>query len=109
MAKIIRMARPAYKGMEVWTEEDPTPVYLSPSTEKGLVDKDKLTPAGMAFIDAVLAQRVTDRLASEKQGAVDAALAAEVEKRKAAVPDLYAKTPTDAVTAVFGTVSGGTK
>ena len=77
------------------------PVSLAPHLLKTHWDGVKLTLTGLAFVDAVLVARVASAAEAAKIAAVDAAINAELEKRKEAVPDLLDKTPEDAVKSIW--------
>ena len=88
------------KRVEVWVEGWEGPLSFPGDDPKAVDD---------ATIDKALAAVTAQRDAQAKMAEIDVALQAELEKRKAAATDLYAKSATDAVTAVFPTVTGGTK
>ena len=92
MAKILRRETKDYGGEEIWVEGEPQAVYAAPHI--------KVTDL---WLDGVIAARVIARAASAKIAAVDSALQAEFEKRKATVD--YDKTGAEAVSSVFPTLS----
>lgn len=97
---VIRTYRPDYGGLEVWDDRDPdSPVYLNPGILAANWDGVKLTPAGVRFLDEVIAARAAAAVEAAKRAAIDAALQEEFERRKADVD--YDKPPEDAVEAVF--------
>jgi len=99
MAKILRTHRPDYGGLEVTVAGDDTPVYLAPGTP-AFIPFEKTGVVDQVLVDAVIAERQAGKAESDKRAAVDAALDAEYQKRKAAVD--YSKSGVHAVTAVFG-------
>ena len=92
MAKILRRETKDYGGEEIFVEGDDTPIYAAPHVK-----------ATDAWLDGVIAARVTAREAAAKIAAVDDALQAEFEKRKATVD--YDKTGAEAMLSVFPTLA----
>ena len=94
MAKIIAARLDCTgRGMEVWTAEDPTPMFFMGVTDPKAVDQKA--------VDAVIAARVAAQSAEAKRAQIDTALATELDRRKA-LADVYTKrTGADAVAAVF--------
>ena len=90
MATIIRREKKDYGGEEIFVEGEDQPIYAAPHV--------KVTDL---WLDGVVAARVAARAEAAKRAAVDDALQAEFERRKAEVAGLYDKTPGDAVTDVF--------
>jgi len=95
MSTILRIA-PDCTGRrtEIWCAEDPD----SPISLPGIIGPKEVD---RKVLDTILALRATTREADAKRAAVDAALSVELQKRKAAVGDLSAKTPTEVVAAIF--------
>ena len=101
MPTILRTEAKDYGGVEVFSDADDTPIYLAPHLLKTHWDGRKLTLTGLAFVDAVLITRVASAAEAAKIAAVDAAINAELERRKEEVPDLLDKTPEDAVKSIW--------
>ena len=77
------------------------PVYLAPHLLKTHWDGKKLTLTGLTFVDAVLVAHVASAAEAAKEAAVENAINAELEKRKAEVSGLLDKTPEDAVKSIW--------
>ena len=87
---ILRTEQKDYGGVAVYVDGEDRPLYFA----AGKFDEKQ--------IEAVVAARATDRARDSKQAGVDSAIAAELTRRRHAVGDLYNKTDTEAVVAVFG-------
>ena len=98
---ILRTEAKDYGGVCVFTDADDAPIYLAPHLLKTHWDGAKLTLTGLAFVDAVLVARVASAAEAAKIAAVENAINAELEKRKAAATAIYDKTPEDAVKSIW--------
>jgi len=113
MPATILDARPAPQGgVEVFAQYVPDPkgpceiIYLAPYLLAEHWDGKALTDKGITFVEQVMANLAAAKIVSDKIAAVDAAIAGELAKRKAAAVDLYAKTPTQAVDTIFPAATG---
>jgi hypothetical protein len=99
---ILRTDLPDSGGLDVWCAEDADcPVHFHELRNAKALDMKRL--------DDILAARATGKADAAKRQAVDSALQAEFEKRKAAAGDVYAKSGVDAVASVFSTAVGAPK
>lgn len=100
-------------GVEVFAQLVPNPqgpcnlVYLAPHLVKFYIKDGQLNSVGLRFVEDELLRREAERIEGEKRAAIEAALNAEFERRKAGVD--WSKTPEDAMPIVFPTAVGGTK
>jgi hypothetical protein len=88
------------KGTEVWVAEDDAPIFLMG------VMPEKVDPK---LVENIILARFIERAEAENRAAIDGAITAEMERRKASVVNVYEKTPEEAIAVVFPTVTGGTK
>lgn len=88
-------ARPdcTLSGMEVWVEEDPTPIFLM-----GVKSPDDVD---MGFVAQVVADRQTAQAKAAVIAAVQAAAQADMDAQVAAASDLYDSDGPDAVTSAL--------